>query len=230
MSSRGQSVRGTCWSITINNPVASDEEAISSARQRSGWSVEGQLEQGENGTPHYQLMVKTPQVRFSAVKKQFPRAHIQLARNVEALANYVKKDDTRIASLPETSAQYPSLQTMWDMFADWVPDHTKGAYLNFDKDAYLEIYDKFVSVHIEQGYVLETMGVNPQIRSAVKLYGASIIARSMLRRQKTDRQTAEFIISESTKDGIHEDNESDKSIEETCSETSDETWETLSSP
>lgn len=218
MSPRGQSVRGTCWSVTINNPVASDEEAISSARQRSGWSVEGQLEQGENGTPHYQLMVKTPQVRWTAVTKQFPRAHVQLARNVDALANYVKKDDTRIASLPETSAQYPSLQTMWDMFADWVPDHTKGAYLNFDKDAYLEIYDKFVSVHIEKGYVLETMGVNPQIRSAVKLYGASIIARSMLRRQKTDRQTDEYIISESTKDAqSNEDDEASCTTEETCS-------------
>jgi len=221
------SQRGTCWSVTINNPVACDEDAISSARQRSGWSVEGQLEQGTNGTPHYQLMVKTPQVRFSALKKQFPRAHIELARNKEALAEYVKKDDTRVAELPQSSEQYPSLQRMWDMFAEWVPDQTKGAYLDFGPDAYLEIFDKFINYHIARGYVLETMGVNPQMRSCVKLYGASIIARSQLRRQETDRQTDEYIISTSIKQNgeeIQDDQETQSSG------SSDETWETLSSP
>jgi len=70
--------RATVWSVTINNPTPSDEEGIALARQR-GWQVEGQKEKGSEGTEHYQLMVKTPQVRFSAVKKAFPRGHIEAA-------------------------------------------------------------------------------------------------------------------------------------------------------
>ena len=61
--------RATCWSITINNPLPADDENIARAKQRSGWKVEGQLEKGENGTPHYQLMVKTPQIRFDPLRK-----------------------------------------------------------------------------------------------------------------------------------------------------------------
>ena len=41
---------------------------------------------------------------------------------------------------------------------------------------------------IENGYVVETMGVNPQMRSCVKNYGSAILNRSKVRRQ-TDRQT-----------------------------------------
>ena len=82
--------RSNIWSLTINNPTADDEECIQLARQK-GWKVEGQKEVGKEGTPHYQLMLKTPQVRFSAVKKLFPRAHIEIARNATALAQYVTK-------------------------------------------------------------------------------------------------------------------------------------------
>ena len=66
--------RSTCWSVTINNPTADDEECIALARQVN-WTVEGQLEKGVEGTLHCQLMVKTPQVRFSALKKMFPSAY-----------------------------------------------------------------------------------------------------------------------------------------------------------
>lgn len=102
------SERATNWSVTINNPIKADEENINLARQK-GWMVEGQLEKGDNGTPHYQLIVKTPQMRFSALKKAFPRAHIEVAKNVKALETYVKKDETRIGQLPDASEFYPSL-------------------------------------------------------------------------------------------------------------------------
>lgn len=44
--------RATAWSVTINNPNESDEEAINLARQK-GWTVQGQKEVGDEGTPHY---------------------------------------------------------------------------------------------------------------------------------------------------------------------------------
>ena len=180
------SERGTCWSITINNPVAADEESIALARQKSGWTVEGQLEKGTNGTPHYQLMVKTPQVRFSALKKAFPRAHIEKARNVEALAEYVKKQDTRVGSLPTSSELYPSTTKVMDMYGEWCQTYKKGLYLTQDSQGLLDLFDIFIREHIELGYFVEHIGVNPQIRSSIKLYGMSIITRSI--RRQTDRQ------------------------------------------
>jgi len=106
--------RSTHWSLTINHPGPSDIENIRCAQQK-GWVVDGQLEKGENGTQHYQIMLKTPQVRFSAVKKAFPRAHIEVARNVAALKAYVHKEETKEGDLPTTSEFYPSLSKFWQL-------------------------------------------------------------------------------------------------------------------
>jgi len=181
-------IRASCWSITINNPIGADEENINLARQK-GWKVEGQKEVGENGTPHYQLLVETGQQRFSAVKKAFPRAHIEICRDKVALKKYVHKEDTKVEELASTTHQYPSLQTMWDMFYDWLQlDYNEKKFFEVSPEARLNLFDEFVRESIENGYVLETMGVNPQIRSSIKLYGRAIILRSKSRRQ-TDRQT-----------------------------------------
>lgn len=216
------SQRGTCWSITINNPVASDEESISLARQKSGWTVEGQLEQGTNGTPHYQLMLKTPQVRFSAVKKAFPRAHIELARNKEALAEYVKKEDTRVGALPASSELYPSSTKVLDMYGEWCQTYKKGIYVTQDAQGLLDLFDIFIREHIEKGYQICHIGVNPQIRSSIKLYGCSIIVRAI--RRQTDRQDRQdnYVDPE-----INED-ESDKETCETQSSCSEITSSTCS--
>lgn len=180
--------RGTNWCVVINNPQVADEENINLARQK-GWKVEGQLEKGQEGTPHYQLIVKTPQVRFSQVKKAFPRAHIELARNVKALEAYSKKDDTRIGELQSQSELYPSLQKLWDLFADFVNNKQYRCLTDSDPDARLVIFDKFIRYAIDLDYCVETMGVNPQIRSSVKQYGENIVFRSL--RRRTDRQTDE---------------------------------------
>lgn len=179
--------RATSWSITINNPTASDDENLALAKQK-GWKVIGQLEKGDNGTPHYQLLVKTPQVRFSAIKKAFPRAHIEVARNVEALEEYVQKDDTRVGQLP-TTEQYPSMTKLWDLFYEWsLTNHMFDE--EYRGEEWLIIFDKCICCLIRKGYIVETMAVNPQIRSIVKNYIRSIFERcENIRRQKTDRQT-----------------------------------------
>lgn len=179
--------RATCWSVTINNPNKADDENIAMAKQKSGWAVYGQKEVGENGTEHYQLMITTPQVRFSAMKKAFPRSHIEVARDRKALTKYVNKEDTRTGTLPKDN-RYPSMQTLWDMFAEWLDD--KGSWWNWDSDKALKQFDTFICSKIDEGYVVETMAVNPQIRSCVKNYFVSIVQRSNVRRQ-TDRQTDE---------------------------------------
>jgi len=214
--------RGTNWSITINNPSFMEDESIALARQR-GWVIDGQKEKGENGTIHYQLIAKTPQVRFSAVKKLFPRAHIELARNVKALAQYVKKEDTRVSQLEAQSEMYPSLQKTWDMFAEYIDTlcekKSYPVWADYTTDDWLKIFDKFVGDSIEKGYCIETMAVNPQTRSAVKLYGRNIYIRSVDRRQtdsqtNTDLNVAMDIQSTTTNEDSVEEEESEQSTQD----------------
>lgn len=188
------SERATCWSVTINNPTKSDDEWIAQARQKSGWKVYGQLEKGEQGTPHYQLMVTTPQVRFTAVKKAFPRAHIEIARDRKALAKYVEKEDTRVAQLATQQDKYPSMSKVWSWFGSYYDTYmNQVGHESFDV---LEIFDTMIRNKIRQGYYVETIGVNPQIRSSVKNYGKAIAHRERTFRRQTDRQTNENLVLE----------------------------------
>jgi len=201
--------RGTTWSITINNPTVTDEEYINLARQR-GWKIDGQKEKGEAGTLHYQLLVKTPQVRFSAMKKAFPRAHIELARNPTALANYVRKEESRVGQLPTSQDMYPSLSKLWELIYNDIDTYNsdEGTDYRFkfngriyevgilsipivrtqqgDKSL-LIIFDKAVGRLISQGYHIESMAVNPQVRSAWCRYCVELMTRVMsdgIRRRK----------------------------------------------
>ena len=180
--------RSTFWSVTINNPTPDDEECISVARSK-GWTVTGQKETGSEGTPHYQLAVKTPQVRFTAVKKVFPRANIQIARNVPALLNYVHKEDTRTGELPSTSSQYPTISRMWELMFDvtwkesWYGLDSMNEYL----EEYLKMSDKArllwldeAAAHlIKKGYYLEHHVVNPQVRSSFGKFMPQLFERTI---------------------------------------------------
>ena len=189
-------IRATCWSVTINNPIQDDKDNIDSARQKSGWKVYGQLEIGANGTPHYQLCVKTPQCRWSAVTKAFPRAHVDPAIDQKALMSYVQKEDTRVAPI-ESNEFYPSQTKFWDLCYK-IYEQAKNE-LGFkplhSEERRLEFLDECVSLLICQGYFVESIGVNPQTRSSAKKFLVEIFMRCKVRRQ-TDRQTTENNLSE----------------------------------
>lgn len=87
--------RAALWSITINNPTQEDRDALK-AYPSFVKKVMYQDEIGEEGTLHIQGAVQTAQVRFAAIKKWLPRAHIEVARNKQALLNYVQKEDTAV--------------------------------------------------------------------------------------------------------------------------------------
>jgi len=197
--------RSTAWSVTINNPTADDEENINVARQQ-GWKVEGQKEKGENGTEHYQLMVKTPQVRFSSVKKMFPRAHIEPARNIVALAQYVAKESTRVGDLPNQQSLYPSLSRYWELVLEELDarNYVNWTYITdeesrwecdiwwkecprpFSADPLLAL-DWATQKLIYKGYRVEGIACNPSTRLAWKKFHSALLCRAYTHRQ-TDRQ------------------------------------------
>lgn len=171
--------RASCWSITINNPKNEEYQIVLPAK----WKLEGQLEKGAEGTIHYQGMLTTPQIRFSAVKKVFPRAHIEVARNKAALAKYVKKEDTRVASVE----RIPTLFEYQTIIAEkWVDEEFRAignrrieANIFTDWDDVAMLYlDKLVSEDIESGRRgAEFIAINPMWRSSWKKFWSSIIKR-----------------------------------------------------
>lgn len=190
--------RHTAWSVTINNPCSTDEEEIALARSK-GWKVEGQLEKGENGTPHYQLVVKTPQTRFSTLKKHFKRAHIEPAKNAVALTKYVHKEDTRVAELAGSNDKYPSVSKMWELMFTYLRRHN---WIHIDHDPRHDaeadrwdtmwfkdcpnhlrhnperMFDTLVQELIIDGYFVEHHAMNPQVRGAWKRYAPAILHRT----------------------------------------------------
>lgn len=217
------SERGSRWSVTINlKTVNRDtaEECIARARQ-NGWNVFGQLETGESGTDHYQLAVSTPQIRFSAMKKMFPTAHIEIAKDWHALLAYCNKEETRVETLKNVSTGYIGWSQLRNMFIEWLNGQMFERLEN-DHEKRLEIWDRFIGFKIREGYEVDLMGVNPQYRACVSRYWTSYILR------QSDRQTEQEVVVPTIhkQDGVEEE-ESDGSSSESGSEGS---WPSDASP
>ncbi len=99
-----RSSRARNWLITWNNAPRSD--ALSDGEQfELAWSdlefnyMVGQLEVGEEGTPHWQVYVEFDNPRrFGPLKKQFPNVHLETRRGTRDQARgYCMKEDTRVA-------------------------------------------------------------------------------------------------------------------------------------
>lgn len=195
------------WSITINNPTDTDDQQVALL---SGlhWvkEVQGQKEQGKEGTLHYQLFLKTDNVRFSQVKKALPRAHIEIAKNVNALRNYVVKEETRVQKLPQIKVatqgdlQKRLYRNTHREALDWcnsfcgsvryyegdtLYEHHYQKYLTWleeenikNKDIIESKVDGAVCELIKEGYYgIEFVMANNLVRSAFKKYFTSIMYR-----------------------------------------------------
>lgn len=197
------SKKSCCWSITINNPTADDFQQWNMlSGNRWVREVIGQVEKGENGTPHIQGMLKTLSVRFSQVKGALPRAHIEPAKNPTALARYVAKEDTRVSSIPtikvatqkevqeallEEVLFYGHTKYEWNgcYFMDFLESHP----LQFARD-WETWLDRAVNRLIREGYYgVEFVVANPQVRMAFKKYFVSILYRTYNAREASDQAT-----------------------------------------
>lgn len=177
--------RATCWSLTINNYTPEDINVDLPA----GWKLMGQPEIGENGTSHAQLMLTTPQVRFSAVKRAFPRAHIEAARNRAALSKYVQKEETRAGESIVRQSNIPTLFDYQVQIAEkWDEDEFQRrwhrrvvdpTYYSVDPTPTAMAYlDDLVAADVENGMRgVEFIAINPMWRSSWSRFWRSIINR-----------------------------------------------------
>jgi len=216
--------RATRWSVTINLKTVSRstaEECIARARQRD-WRVFGQLEQGDSGTEHFQLAVATPQVRFSAVKKVFPTAHIEVAKDWNALLAYCSKEETRVDTLKNVSTGYIPWSQLRNMFFD----HVREVQVEHVTDAEERTreWDIFIGLCIQRGFEVDVMGVNPQYRSCIQRYWVSYLHR------QTDRQTEQTVVVPTIYKQDVEETESVSSEGSEGSEGSSSSWPSDASP
>lgn len=174
--------RATCWSITIY-----DFEEVDNWTSIPGWKLVGQYEEGtEKKRKHFQGMLTTPQVRFAAVKRIFPTSHIEIARNKKALAAYVNKEDTRVATyegtgVPSLFEYHDTIAALWDE-QEWNRRRLDDLYCKRYKwdfgDMALGYVDDLVALEIEKGQRgIEFIAINPMWRSAWKKFYRSIINR-----------------------------------------------------
>lgn len=181
--------RGTRWSVTINCKSVSRstaEECIGRARQL-GWRVYGQIERGDSGTEHFQLAISTPQVRFSAVKKVFPTAHIELAKNWSALMEYCHKEDTKVASIKEVSSTYVPWSQLRQLFVEWLVEDEFRIHTT-DPERRLQVWDQFIGHLIEEGNEVDLMGMNANYRACISRYWRHYVNRYTQTEQQTDTQ------------------------------------------
>lgn len=97
MSETARQDKARAWSLTIFDP---GEYAILANKESwPHWIRETKFQEEvapTTGKRHWQVALFTQQVRFSALKKIFPSAHIEVARNKDALMNYVEKSDSAV--------------------------------------------------------------------------------------------------------------------------------------
>lgn len=90
--------RSRRWMLTV---PAEGEKGVSRTEIEDALepyaSYLGQMEQGEGGYLHWQVLVVHDQpIRFSTLKRKLPTAHLETARDLVKCVAYVQKEDTRV--------------------------------------------------------------------------------------------------------------------------------------
>lgn len=97
MKNGGTTQKHRSFIFTENNPERSLMDLREYVTSLDVQSFVGQAEKGESGTIHHQFCLQFRNPRsFKAVKQQFPRAHIEPAKDYRAAAEYCSKADTRV--------------------------------------------------------------------------------------------------------------------------------------
>lgn len=157
---------------------------------------------------HYQLMVKTPQERFAAIKKVFPTAHIEVARNQKALEQYVHKEDTRVEPLKNIEVTFLTYPQVRAQFFKWLIRNNRHLSPSLDPEERLRVWDEFIGLSIEEGMNCDLIGMNPQHRGCISKYWRHYIAYALTqqteeRRQEDSQTTIQFASLPIIPDAVH---------------------------
>lgn len=205
-----EKITGTCWSITINNPTETDRQAISTPPEWVG-TIAGQEEIGKEGTLHYQGMIKAKYtIPLKRVKEYLPRAHIEKARNVKALEQYVKKSDTAVeGTYTESSggatktyitpSRYPRLicETLVNLLGE-SPIVISGEQYTIDtiRSNWAEcnelIHDRVAQYLVQEGWHIELLAIDKKMRQAWYIFGLALLREAGMLPKKDPHSNQEI--------------------------------------
>jgi len=190
-------IRALSWSVTINNPTEKDLD-FSWIEAKPGWSIQGQMEKGSEGTPHYQGCLKTPnKPAFSTIKKCLPRAHIEKARNAQQLEAYVHKEETRLSLVDTKKSEIPTLFAYQRSVASKLHVHEIDVILRLipiekynEENVWIKVHrfiDNVIKDDITAGVRgIEFIAINPMWLSSWKKFWREIITRENGRTPQSD--------------------------------------------
>ncbi len=163
------------WCYTINNPR--DDERAPNADMFT-YHVCG-METGDDGTPHYQgyIAFKNRQ-RLTAVKKLFPRAHLEIMRGTSLEASdYCKKDGEFLeeGTLPVTGSQ--RTKQNWDEAYDLAK---KGELETIPKDMLIRYYHAFKRIRQDNPTKLDDLPTT----CGIWIHGPTGVGKSKYAREK----------------------------------------------
>jgi len=181
---------GTVWSITINNPTEDDRTALKTWPSFVKETVYQDEIGEENNTLHIQGMVKCRYtVKFNSIKRWLTRAHIQKARNSDALKNYVQKSETAVPGTQVSESvsplenkeyvipsKFPRLVVKYAKkymeVHDWkVNGVWYDMYEVYNRKHFVDaVIDATIRQMIREGFHIELLAVNPAIMKALRTY------------------------------------------------------------
>lgn len=164
------------WILTLNNPNETWEELVESLKPDF---MTGQLECGENGTPHFQFVIwYRKATRMANLKKRVPRAHIEAVKGTPQTAiQYCTKEATRmdgpfvVGTLPFKVNSTPDWDNIWQLAK-------QGDFESIPKNIAIRCFASLVRIRTHY----DAPQAVPTVRG-IWLYGAPGVGKSFYVRQ-----------------------------------------------
>ena len=158
------------WLGTYNNPTDIPHEYLEKGfNTLKAKYVCGQLEKGENGTPHVQFFVNlNPPQRLSALVKAFPGSHFEKVKINNGAHDYCMKEDSRI----EGPWQFGEKPVQRNNKTDWqrVKDQAvNGDFNDIDPHVLIQHYNNLRRIHTDLSP--QTNAVRAEARTALWYWG-----------------------------------------------------------
>lgn len=166
-----QTDKGTWWSITA---FSQQEIDLLNGTEYPEWvsKVYGGMEScPDTGRLHFQGAIQARrQVRFSQVKSWLGTAHIELARNKEALRKYVMKEETAVGdkSVHQNATPYYRAHDLLELLAKhWInAEMDDQSYIVDNKLNLKAQYWDLVKIILETDRTLISAFMNPSLEKA----------------------------------------------------------------
>lgn len=166
--------------MTLNNPgdVATQEYLEKIHTELKATYTVGQLESGEEGTPHIQFFMNFPNsIRCSKIKAQDKRLHIETVKVNNGADTYCMKEDTRVEGPYEfgTKPVKRNSKTDWERVYELA---AKGSFEEIPSDIKVKHYGNLQKISKDNLTIKDSADTR-----GVWIYGDAGVGKSRMARE-----------------------------------------------